>query len=264
MPRRGVLALALLASPLASLAAQSGLEARTSLRLFGGTALNQPLLWSIPKQPILVRGTEAAPQYDTLALARSLDPGLTFGVAFTHFPTSHLGLAGRLAYLGLERASRCGGVYYNAVQRDNVGLCASIQGQHRTMGLVVLDLQGIARMMPRGAVSPSLHAGVTVATYTVSTVYVEGVYPNGSRIVIDDPTPGSIAIGATLGLTLTTALGSGYQLAFDLSDTWLGLPIVAGPANTSAHAPTTTRYSRHSVFSLGLDFVLDGKRGRRY
>jgi hypothetical protein len=132
------------------------------------------------------------------------------------------------------------------------------------MGLVVLDLQGIARMMPRGAMSPSLHAGVTVATYTVSTVYVEGVYPNGGRIVIDDPTPGSIAIGATLGLTLTTALGSGYQLAFDLSDTWLRLPIVAGPANTSAHAPTTTRYSRHSVFNLGLDFVLDAKRGRRY
>jgi hypothetical protein len=67
-----------------------------------------------------------------------------------------------------------------------------------------------------------------------------------------------------LGLTLTTALGSGYQLAFDLSDTWLRLPIVAGPANTSAHAPTTTRYSRHSVFNLGLDFVLDAKRGRRY
>jgi hypothetical protein len=260
MPHRGALALALLASPLA---AQSGLEAGTSVRLFGGLALNQQLLWSIPKQPILVRGTEAAPQYDTLALARSLEPGLTFGVAFSHFPTSHLGVAARLAYLGLERASRCSGVYYNGVQRENVGLCASIQGQHRTMGLVVLDLQGIARMLPRGAVSPSLHAGVTAATYTASTVYVEGVYPNGIRIVIDDPTPGSIVMGATLGLTLTTG-GRGYQIAFDLSDTWLGFPVVAGPANSAAHAPTTTHYTRHTVFSLGLEFVLDGKRGRRY
>jgi hypothetical protein len=254
-----VLGLALLASPLA---AQTGLEVRTSVRLFSGTALNQPLLWSIPEQPILVAGTQA--QYDTLALARSLEPGLTFGVAFTHFPTSHLGMAARLAYLGLERASACSGVYYNGVQRDNEGLCASIQGQRRTLGLMVLDLQGIARMMPRGAVSPSLHAGVTAATYTASTVYLEGVYPNGIRIVIDDPTPGSIATGATVGLTLTTALGSGYQLAFDLSDTWLGFPVVAGPANSTAHAPTTTRYTRHTVFTLGLDFVLDGKRGRRY
>lgn len=261
MPRRGVLVLALVASPLV---AQSGFEARTSVRLFGGTALNQPLLWRIPKQPILVRGTEAAPQYDTLALARSLEPSLTFGVAFTHFPTSHVGLAGRLAFLGLERVSRCSGVYYNGVQRDNESLCASIQRQRRNLGLVMLDLQGIARTMPRGPISPSLHAGVTVATYTGSTVYLEGMYPNGIRIVIDDPTPGSIAIGATLGLTLTPALGSGYQLALDLSDTWLGLPVVAGPANTGAHAPTTTRYSRHTVFSLGLDLVLDGKRGRRY
>src|SRR6267143_590869 len=256
-----VLELALLTSPLA---AQTGAEARTSVRLFGGTALNQPLLWSMPRQPILVPGTQAAPQYDTLALTRSIAPGLTVGVAFTHFPTSHLGLAGRLAYLGLERASACSGVYYNGVQRDNEGLCASIQGQRRTLGLVVLDLQGVARMMPRGAVSPSLHAGVTAATYTASTVYVEGVYPNGIRIVVDDPTPGSIVTGATLGLTLTTALGSGYQVAFDLSDTWLGFPVVAGPANATAHAPTTTHYTRHTVFSLGLDFVLDAKRGRRY
>jgi hypothetical protein len=261
MLRCGVLELALLTSPLA---AQTGAEARTSVRLFGGTALNQPLLWSIPRQPILVPGTQAAPQYDTLALARSLAPGLTVGVAFTHFPTSHLGLAGRLAYLGLERASGCSGVYYNGVQRDNEGLCASIQGQRRTQGLMMLDLQGIARMMPRSAVSPSLHAGLTAATYTASTVYVEGVYPNGIRIVVDDPTPGSVVTGATLGLTLTTALGSGYQLAFDLSDTWLGFPVVAGPANATAHAPTTTRYTRHTVFSLGLDFVLDAKRGRRY
>src|SRR6267143_1535521 len=216
-----VLELALLTSPLA---AQTGAEARTSVRLFGGTALNQPLLWSMPRQPILVPGTQAAPQYDTLALTRSLAPGLTVGVAFTHCPTSHLGLAGRLAYLGLERASGCSGVYYNGVQRDNEGLCTSIQGQRRTQGLMMLDLQGIARMMPHSAVTPSLHAG----------------------------------------LTLTTALGSGYQVAFDLSDTWLGFPVVAGPANATAHAPTTTHYTRHTVFTLGLDFVLDGKRGRRY
>src|SRR5216683_1404384 len=74
MPRRGVLALALLASPLAPLAAQSGLEARTSVRLFGGLALNQPLLWSIPRQPILVRGTEAAPQRGAVSLDSGAAP----------------------------------------------------------------------------------------------------------------------------------------------------------------------------------------------
>ncbi|OLC04595.1 MAG: hypothetical protein AUH46_03915 [Gemmatimonadetes bacterium 13_1_40CM_70_15] len=215
------------------------------MRLFGGAAVNQPLLWSVPKQPILVRGTEASPQYDTLALARRIDAGLVFGVAFIHFPTSHLGVAARVAYLGVEMASRCTGVYYNSVQRDNETLCATIQGQRRGLSLVLLDLRGIARILPRATISPSLHAGVTAATYDASTVYVEGEYPSGIRIVIDDRAPGSVAAG-------------------DLSDTWFGFPAVAGPANAVAHAPTTTRYTRHAVFSLGLDIVLDGRRGRRY
>ena len=243
---------------------QRGYEARTSVRLFGGAAVNQPLLWSVPKQPILVRGTEASPQYDTLALARRIDAGLVFGVAFIHFPTSHLGVAARVAYLGVEMASRCTGVYYNSVQRDNETLCATIQGQRRGLSLVLLDLRGIARILPRATISPSLHAGVTAATYDASTVYVEGEYPSGIRIVIDDRAPGSVGAGATLGVTVTTALGSGYQFALDLSDTWFGFPAVAGPANAVAHAPTTTRYTRHAVFSFGLDIVLGGRRGRRY
>ena len=245
--------------------AQRGFEARTSVRLFGGgAALNQPLLWSVAKQPILVRGTETSPQYDTLALARRFDPGLVFGVALTHFPSSHLGLAGRVAYLGLEMASQCSGVYYNPVQHDNETLCASIQGQRRGLSLVLLDLQGIVRVLPRAAISPSVHAGVTAATYDASTVYVEGQYPSGIRIVIDDPAPASVAAGTTLGVTLTTALGSGYQLALDLSNTWFAFPAVRGPADAVAHAPITNRYTRHTVFSFGLDFVLDGRRGRRY
>jgi hypothetical protein len=110
-------------------------------------------------------------------------------------------------------------------------LCSTIQGQQHGLGLALLGFQALVRPIPRAAVNPVVHFGVLAASYTASTVYLEGAYPNG---------------------------------IFDVSNPWLGFPAVAAPADGRAHAPTSTHYTSHFVVALGLDFVLDGRRGRRY
>ncbi len=247
---------------------QTRVAPRLVFQFFGGVAVNQPRLWAIPKQPLLVPGTEAdsIPLYDTVSLTRGFDPGLSYGLGVLYYPSRHFGLSGRVSYVGLLTATQCRGVFYHAfaTRNDNAILCDNIQGQTRAMGLMQVDVQAIARVGPLRGYSPYLRAGVSAATYEASTVYLEGTGANGTRVIIDEPSQGSLSAGLSLGAGITTALAPGYQFHFDLAYTWLGFPAPNAPADRTAHVSHTTRYARHAVFSFGLDFVLDSDRGRRY
>jgi hypothetical protein len=201
------------------------------LRVYGGAAVSQPVRWSLDRQPLYVpsRGT-----YDTVSLRRHINPGIVYGLGVLYFPTTLLGVLGRIEYLGLATGSRCSGVYYDpaATSDDNQTVCANIQGQTGPLGMVRLDLEPLVRVFPRRAFSPYLRGGVTLATYEASTIYVEG---QGSlsaptHVVIDDPSPASITTGYAAGAGLSAARKRVSQV----------------------------------VFTFGFDFVLDGRRGRRY
>jgi hypothetical protein len=265
------LAVSVLACALVGMArearAQRGAEATISIRVFGGSTLSQPVLWDIGRQPMLVPGTENTPVYDTLHLSRTLSPGLVVGLGMTYFPTALLGVDATVSFVGLETDMACSGVtpfYQLGLRHDNEQLCSSIQGQSQALHAMFLGAGGVARIAPRRGISPYVRADIGVLVYNASTVYVAGTDPTGTRVVVDDPHPRSLAICPTVAVGATVALGPDYQFRFELADMAAGLQRVTGPADLLLHAPTGTRFVSNAVFTFGLDVVLAGKPGRRY
>jgi opacity protein-like surface antigen len=246
--------------------AQHGAEATFIVRLLGGSSLSQPVLWDIPRQPVLVPGTELSPIYDTLHLTRSITTGITLGAGFLYFPTSLLGFEIRLSYQGLGVQSACNGVFFYqlGMRHDNESLCSSIQGQSYPLHLYQLMASAVVRPASRSGISPFVSAGVGIADISASTIYLEGPGPNGIRIILNDPNPRSTAWVLRLGAGAAVSLGSDYQFWFAVDDMGFQLERVTGPANHFAQTPTAPRFFSNAVFSFGLDIVLGGKRGRRY
>jgi hypothetical protein len=247
--------------------AQRGAESRIGLRVFGGSTLSQPVLWDVPRQPILVPGTGSSPIYDTLHLTRTLSPGLVFGLGIAYFPSANIGLDATVAFVGLETDMTCSGAalfYQLGLRHDNEQLCANIQGQTRALHAMTIGVGAVARIAPRAGLSPYVRAGIGFMVYNHSAVYVEGVDPTGARVVIDDPSPRSTALCPSAAVGATVALGTDYQFRFELAELAVGLERVTGPADHLLHAPTATRYVSNAVFTFGLDVVLGGKRSRRY
>jgi opacity protein-like surface antigen len=246
--------------------AQRGSEATIMVRLFGGSSLSQPALWDIPRQPVLVPGTELSPIYDTLHLTRSITTGITLGAGLLYFPTSLLGFELRLSFQGLGVQSACNAAFFYqlGMRHDNESLCSSIQQQSYPLHLYQLTASAVLRAAPRSGVSPFVSAGAGIADINASTVYLEGADTNGIRVVLNDPNPRSIAWVLRLGAGAAVSLGSDYQFYFAVDDMGFQLERVTGPANHLAQAPTAARFFSNAVFSFGLDIVLGGRRGRRY
>jgi len=244
-------------------------ELRTMVQISVGMAgLNQPVLWAVARQPIIVPGTErdTAPLFDTVALARGLNPGMVLGVHFAHFPLTRLGFGGGLTYSLVNLSTSCEGIYYHQSPSpgENQALCASMQGQVRSMGLVSLEANALLRPMPRGAISPYVRGGLTLANYFASPIYLDGADSSRARVVINASTGGAATVGFTLGAGLTASLAPGYQFTFNFDNTWLRFPVVTGAADRLGLAPTATRATSQVVFDFGFVFVIDARRGRRY
>jgi len=60
------------------------------------------------------------------------------------------------------------------------------------------------------------------------------------------------------------ALGRAYQFRFEARDAVARFEQVTGAADALLLPPTGTRFFHHFVFTMGLDVVLEQKRGRRY
>lgn len=82
--------------------------------------------------------------------------------------------------------------------------------------------------------------------------------------MIGDPSPKRTAFTAVAAGGLTMPLFTGYQFRLELQDRLVSLAHVDGPANAIAVAPTSNKLFQRFVLLLGLDIVLEQKRGRRY
>jgi hypothetical protein len=205
--------------------AQRGSEARISIRVWGGSTLSQPVLWDVPRQLILVPGTESAPIYDTLHLTRTVTPGLVFGLGMTYFPAANFGVDGTVGYAGLGTDLTCTGVaaFYQVGQRhDNELLCTNMEGQSRPLHALFVGVGGIVRVAPRAGISPYARLGVGVLAYNRSTVYVEGMDPTGIRVVVDDSSSFSVSLCPTAAVGAMVALGDNYRFRFELADLAIG------------------------------------------
>ena len=271
-PLPSVLALFVLATPVA---AQTGPQPTLILSIIGGVSTSNSL-WDVERQPLCVLlGQSCSSSYDTLRITRDITPGIVAGVMGTLFRGPHVGLSLEVLYVGLPLDDTCTRVdsvpdpaadpvygSRNAQLCDNVTRASLSTSVISAMGGIVL------RAAPRSAFSPYLRAGVGVTSYSTSTTELSGDFvQNGnleSRAVVVDPHPKSIGISGQMAAGFTEKLGPGYQFRFEIQDALIPLQYLTGPANDLAQAPTSTKVFHRLSLRLGLDVVLEQKRGRRY
>jgi hypothetical protein len=84
------------------------------------------------------------------------------------------------------------------------------------------------------------------------------------RQVIADPKPQRtvVTFGAAVGFT--RLISPGYQFRWEVRDAILPMRRLTAAANPLGVGPTASRRYHHFSLILGLDVVLEKKRGRRY
>jgi len=269
--------LVVLASPPRSVTAQTQGQTNLVLTLFGGAVAGHSL-WSIDRQPLCVLATSpgisgaftCTSQYDTLRVTRDIAASLTLGASGTYFKNPHLGFQGEIYFLGMPFDEGCTNVApYNAdADRKNEQLCNDIKAASLSTSAIAVFAGVIVRASPAHWFSPYVRVGAGLAVYSGGTVSLSGRFAQGStvysRVVISDSTPRSSSLSAQLGAGATAAISPGYQFRIEVRDAVMPLQRVTGPANDLAQAPTASRIYHHFALTLGLDIVLEKKRGRRY
>ncbi|HEU5261207.1 MAG TPA: hypothetical protein VFU41_07260 [Gemmatimonadales bacterium] len=261
----GLALLATIAPPPARAAAQQGAEANLVLTLLGGVVGGADL-WTIDRQAycaVFSNGGCAAP-YDTLGLARAMTSSLAIGAGMTYFPGPRFGFQAEIAYVGLPLNDDCR-VLNASPTPPTPEVCADIRRASQTTGAVSFTASTLLRASPRGTLSPFVRGGLGLIVYNHSTIEVWGEDGTGAAYqVIRDDDPRRLAASLVLGVGATVALGSGYQLRLEGRDVIAGFERVTGSADNLGNPPVGTRYNHHFALSIGLDVVLERKRGRRY
>ncbi|MGH7673833.1 MAG: hypothetical protein ACREMV_01060 [Gemmatimonadales bacterium] len=266
--RAGVLtgALLLAAAPLSRpAAAQQGPEVNLVLSFFGG-AVNGHELWSVPRQPVVVIGSIPA-THDTMSLSRATTSGFTAGFSATYYRGGHFGWHVEIVYA--EHSFDDGCLMLSAAPDPrNDELCQSIRAESHGGGVVSITAGVSLRATTRGWIIPYARGTVGIASYSSSTVEVAGFFTSGGnpseRVIILDNDASRVSPTATVAAGLAAVLGSSTQLRLELRDLVAGETVLTGPADALGRAPTDTRVSHHLSLSIGLDVILERKRGRRY
>jgi len=252
-------------------AAQSGSQSNLVLTILGGVVTGHDL-WTIDKQPLCVipsGGGACSSNDDTLRLARAISSSLTLGVAGTYFPSPHVGVHAELSYFGLPSDASCSAPFYNAdPENKNQQLCDDIQSQTGGGGAISLFAGVVLRAAPRRTVSPYIRGSVGIVNQAHSTTEVVGAFTDATgfheRLVIADPKQGRTSTMLGIGAGFTSPLSAGYQFRLEVRDAIVSLERLTGPANALGVASTATRAYHHFALILGIDVVLEKKRGRRY
>jgi len=259
-------------------AAQTGSEANLVFTVFAGTGTGHSL-WSVGKQPLCLFDdvNQCTSQYDTLGLSRSVVSSLVLGLTATYFVSPHVGVHLEMSYLGLPVESRCSALFLNAdptgpsgtEQRRNGQICDDIQARSAQGGSIAIFGGVTLRAASRRSFSPYVRGNLGIVTQPHSSVEMSGAFVSGGgmlfeRPVVTDPNARSTSfmLGAAAGFT--SALSSGYQFRFEVRDVLTSMARLVGPVNGLGVGPTATRSYHHIALTLGLDVVLERKRGRRY
>ena len=84
------------------------------------------------------------------------------------------------------------------------------------------------------------------------------------RPFVVDTTPKTTSFTFQLAAGFTSRLSPGYQVRFEVRDAMFSLERLIGPANDFGQAPHESKLYHHVALVIGLDIVLEHKRGRRY
>jgi hypothetical protein len=262
--------LALVAAATAS--AQANPQPTVALTIGGGVVTGHGL-WTVDRQPLCVlnQGSGACTGvYDTLRLSRSVSPSLLLGASGTYFPWPHLGFHGEISYVGFPLDDACLARFLNpdAPDERTRQMCDNLTAASGRGSAINLLVGMTVRAASRGSISPYLRGSIGLINLSNSTTEVVGTYVDASgvqeRQIIRDGggRGGSFMVGAAAGFT--SPIGTGYQFRLEVRDIVASLSRVTGAASDLTISPTDRRYFHHLALVLGLDVVLERKRGRRY
>jgi hypothetical protein len=234
-------------------------------------------LWRIDRQLAPV-GTA----WDTLRLGRRIRPGFAATLGATYFASPHLGYSAEAGFFGIGTEAACAPVGpYTPDPPDfrNQQACQYLQGEN-IRGNVVGFLGGLTwRFTTRGN-QPFVRAAVGVGILGNSYVQTfapviyhlsDGSAAEANIIFLTDSSTGKVTWMASLGGGATLALGPGYQLRVEVRDLITSLPVATGAArdtiaiiNGAPTPPTGWKVVHVPTITVGLDIVLEKRRGRRY
>lgn len=280
MNRRSSVLFAFLLVP-AVLAAQTGDQTNLVLSIYGGVSAGHSL-WSLPRQPICVIQGDACEQNssgnveDTLALGRDISSSVILGAAVSYFKNPHIGFQAEIYYLGLTFDDRCRPVspYQPDADNKNQQICDSFASTGASAGAVTFLGGVVFRAAPRSVISPYIRTSVGLTAYNGGTLGASGdfasVDPSSgaltvtARDIVVDTTPKTTSWTFQAAAGFTTRFSPGYQFRLEIRDAILPLERLVGPANDRGIAPHETQIYHHIALTVGLDVVLERRRGRRY
>lgn len=272
----------------AVLPAQTPDQTNLVLSIFGGVSAGHSL-WNLPKQPLCVL-LGPPPNYsgceqnssgdvnDTLALSRDIASSIILGASVQIFPSPHIGFQGEMYYLGLSFDDRCKNVspYNPDSENKNEQTCNSFANTGASASAVSFIGSVIFRAAPHHLISPYVRAGVGFTAYTGGTLAASGNFASSAidpntggplvltRSIVLDTTPKTASWTLQFAGGFTTKLSPGYQVRLEVRDAVLPLERLVGPANANAIAPHETKVYHEWGLILGLDVVLEHRRGHRY
>jgi len=259
--------------------AQTPSQPNLVLTIFGGVVSGNSL-WSVARFSICVRNTtdnNCSSAVDTLRLTRDASSSLIAGAMGTYFTGPNVGITAEVFYLGLPLDDGCSGVFYNPdpgadpfYGPRNEQTCSNVTAASPSTSAIAFFGGLVLRAASSRGISPYVRGSLGIVSYPSGTVEMSGSFIQGgnvrSRAIIIDENPKRIGFSGQLAAGITARLGPGYQFRFELRDVLVPLKRVTGPAvlANGLQAPTVNKLFHQPGLIMGLDVVLEKKRGRRY
>ncbi len=248
-------------------AAAAGAQTHDEARLTVGAALGYirgSELWSVNNQPII----DLDQTTDLLNLHRRLASNLSLSAQMAYYKSAHFGYTAEFTYIGLGTEDTCdlaagsGGI-------PGGPACAALKGMARPASAVSLMGGMVWRPASRTAYQPYLRGLLGASVVPRSTLEVAAIFGamEENRLEIYAPETNSRMIrpSATAGLGIATAPSAGYQLSVEVRESWIVIPVVTGTTiYQGLNPPSANRVKNFPSFLVGLNIVLERRRGRRY
>ena len=241
-------------------AAQREADQATLVFTLAGTFSGSGNLWEVGSQPVFLG--QAA---DSFSFGRKLRSGLGLFLAGIYFPKPHFGIAGEAFFIGRGNEDSCQHTFQTG-SPDAATLCSGINGTSRSGTAVMVSVGPVFRFNTRKTIKPYIRLNAGLLIGGRSSVELTGRGGSGDVILVyDDPDPRNISGALAGAVGFTANLGGGYQLRWEVRDNYVGFDRVTGATVRDGFAPETSLDYQHVwSFVMGVDIILERRRGRRY
>jgi hypothetical protein len=248
-------------------AAAAGAQTHDEARLTVGVAMGYIKgtdLWTINQQPII----DLDQTTDLLNLHRRLTSNLSLSAQMAYYRSAHFGFTAEFTYIGLGTEDNCdlaaggGGI-------PGGPACTALKGVNRPASAVAVMGGMLWRPASRTAYQPYVRGLLGAAVVPRSTLEVASVFgaqdENRLEIYAAETNSHMIRPSVTVGLGIATASSAGYQLSVEVRESWIVIPIVTGTTTYQGLVPpSANRLKTFPSVLVGLNIVLEQRRGRRY